>query len=167
MTPARRTERIRTAVGPAVLRLAVAAIFVGHGAQKLFGLWGGAGLAGTADQFAAIGLSPPAILAVVFGVVEFAGGVMLGLGAFTSGIAPLVALDPIVLAWKTSLFQGFFINWSLAPGVSHGVEYHLVLVAALVCLALTGAGAVSVDGYRHRSAEAAAAGLARIRAGKV
>lgn len=154
-------------MGPAVLRLAVAAVLIGHGAQKLFGLWGGAGLDGTAAQFALLGLSPPAVLALVFGVVELAGGVVLVLGAYTSWVAPVLALDPLVFVWKIHVYNGFFLNWTLTPGVGHGVEYHLLLVAALVCLAFTGGGAVSVDAWRHRSAEAAAAGLARIRAGKV
>lgn len=156
-----------TGVGPAVLRLAVAAVFIGHGAQKLFGLWGGAGLDGTAAQFATLGLSPPAILAIAFGVVELAGGVMLVLGAYTSWVAPVLALDPLVFVWKIYVFNGFFLNWALTPGVGHGIEYHLLLVAALIALAFTGAGGISVDALRHRSAEAAAAGLARIRAGKV
>jgi len=154
-------------VGPAVLRLAVATAFIGHGAQKLFGLWGGAGLAGTADQFAALGLAPPLAIATLVAGVEFAGGVMLLLGAFTAWVTPLLVLDRLVLAWKSHLLNGFFLNWSLTPGVGHGYEYHLVLVAALVCLAFTGAGGFSVDGWRRHSAEAAAAGLARIRAGKV
>jgi len=154
-------------VGPAVLRLAVAAVFIGHGAQKLFGLWGGPGLDGTAAELALLGLSPPAALAMVFGVAELAGGVLLVLGAYTSWVAPVLALDPLVFVWKIHAFNGFFINWSLTPGVGHGVEHHVLLVAALVSLAFTGGGAVSVDAWRCRSAEAAAAGLARIRAGKV
>ena len=154
-------------MGAAVLRLAVAAAFIGHGAQKLFGLWGGAGLDGTAAQFALLGLSPPAILALVFGVVELGGGVLVALGAYTSWVAPVLALDPLVFVWKVHIHNGFFLNWDLTPGVGHGVEHHLLLVAALIALAFTGGGAISVDAWRHRSAEAAAAGLARIRAGKV
>ena len=82
-------------------------------------------------------------------------------------MAPLLALDLLVVAWKAYLFNGFFLNWTLTPGVGHGIEYHVVLVAALVCLMITGPGAFSVDGWRRRAEEAAAAGLARIRAGKV
>lgn len=154
-------------MGAAVLRLAVAAVFVGHGAQKLFGLWGGAGLDGTAAEFALLGLSPPTLMALVFGVGELAGGALLALGAYTSWIAPVLVLDPLVFVWKIHVYNGFFLNWRLAPGTGHGLEYHLLLVAALVSLTFTGGGAVSVDAWRRRAAEAAAAGLARIRAGKV
>ncbi len=154
-------------MGPAILRLAVSAVFIGHGAQKLFGLWGGGGLAATSDFLASLGLGPAGPLALVFGVVELAGGLLLLAGAYTRWVAPLLAIDLVAVAWKAYLFNGFFLNWTLTPGAGHGFEYHLVLVAALVCLMFTGPGAFSVDAYRRRSAEAAAAGLARIRAGKV
>ena len=67
--------------GPAVLRLAIGAVFVAHGAQKLFGVWGGGGLAGTAAFFGQLGLTPAYPLAVLVGLVEFAGGLMLIAGA--------------------------------------------------------------------------------------
>jgi len=145
----------------------VAAVLVGHGAQKLFGLWGGAGLDGTAAHFALLGLSPPAVLALAFGVMELAGGVLLVLGAYTSWVAPILVLDPVFFVWKVHIYNGFFINWALAPDVGHGIEFHVLLMACLISLSFTGAGTFSVDAWRRRSAEAAAAGLARIRAGKV
>jgi putative oxidoreductase len=154
-------------VGPAILRLALSAVFLGHGAQKLFGFWGGGGLAATASFLASLGLGPAGPLALVFGVVELAGGLLLLAGAYTRWVAPLLVVDLAVVAWKAYLVNGFFLNWTLAPGVGHGIEYHVVLVAALICLMFTGPGAISVDAWRHRAEEAAAAGLARIRAGKV
>jgi uncharacterized membrane protein YphA (DoxX/SURF4 family) len=51
----------------------------------------------------------------------------------------------------------------MTPGVGHGVEYNLVLIAALLCLTLIGPGAFSVDHRRERSAAAYAAGRARLR----
>jgi putative oxidoreductase len=154
-------------VGPAILRLALSAVFIGHGAEKLFDLWGGGGLAATAAFLASLGLQPAGPLALVLGVVELAGGLLLLAGAYTRWVAPLLALDLLAVAWKAYLFNGFFLNLDAAPGVGHGFEYQLVLVAALVCLMITGPGAFSVDGWRRRAREAAEAGLARIRAGKV
>jgi putative oxidoreductase len=56
--------------GPTVLRVVVGATFVAHGAQKLFGSWGGGGLAGTAASFDSLGLSPGYPLAVAVGLTE-------------------------------------------------------------------------------------------------
>jgi putative oxidoreductase len=155
------------AFGPAVLRLGLGAIFLAHGAQKLFGMWGGGGLSGTAAFFEQIGLAPAMPLAVLAGVVEFAGGLMLLAGAFTPVAALVLTLDMVVAIWKVHAVHGFFLDWSRAPDAGFGYEFNLALIAGLLCLALTGPGAVSVDGHRERSAEALAAGRARLRAGKV
>jgi putative oxidoreductase len=145
--------------GPAVLRLVIGAIFVAHGAQKLFGVWGGAGIEGTTAFFAQVGLSPAMPLAVAVGVVEFVGGLMLILGAFTLFASLALTIAMAAAIWKVHLANGFFL-----PG---GYEFNLALIGALVSLMLTGPGALSIDGQRARSAEAAAAGRARLRAGKV
>lgn len=153
--------------GPAILRLAVGAVFIGHGAQKLFGVWGGAGPGGTAAFFSQLGVSPAYPLALLVGVVELIGGLMLVLGAFTLVAAFALAVDMGVALWKAHLQSGFFLNWGMTPGRGQGYEFHLVIIAALAALMLTGAGALSIDGRRARSAEAEAAGRARLRAGKV
>ena len=62
------------AYGPAILRVMVGAMFMAHGAQKLFGMFGGAGLAGTAAGFDASGLAPGFPLAVAVGIVDAAAG---------------------------------------------------------------------------------------------
>ena len=153
--------------GPAVLRLAIGAVFVAHGAQKLFGIWGGGGLAGTAAFFGQLGLTPAYPLALLVGLIEFAGGLMLIAGALTLYVALALALNMLVAIWKVHLANGFFLNWSMVAGQGHGYEFNLALIGALVSLMLTGPGAFSVDGQRARSAEAEAYGRARLRAGKV
>jgi putative oxidoreductase len=153
--------------GLAVLRVITGAVFIAHGAQKLFGIWGGGGLSGTEAYFAQIGLAPSFALAVLAGLTEFIGGVALVVGAFTVVAASLLTLMMLVAMWKVHLVNGFFMNWGMTPGVGHGVEYNLVLIGALVCLILTGPGALSIDWRRARSAEALAAGRARLRAGNV
>jgi putative oxidoreductase len=153
--------------GPAVLRLVVGAVFVAHGAQKLFGVWGGSGLSGTAAYFGQAGLAPAHPLAVIVGGAEFVGGLLLIAGAFTFAAALVLVIDMVVATWKIHLPSGFFINWALAPGRGHGYEFTLTLIGALACLTLTGPGALSIDGWRARSAEYEAYGRARVRAGKV
>lgn len=145
--------------GPAVLRLIIGAIFVAHGAQKLFGVWGGAGIEGTTGFFTQLGLSPAMPLAITVGVVEFVGGLMLIGGAFTLIASLALTATMTVAVWKVHLAAGFFL-----PA---GYEFNLALVGALASLMLTGPGALSIDGQRERSAESHAAGRARLRAGKV
>ena len=155
------------AYGLAVLRLVVGVVFIAHGAQKLFGIWGGDGLAATAGQFEQLGLRPSYALAVLVGVVEFGGGLMLMAGALTPVVSLALVVTMAVAIWKVHGANGFFINWANTPGQGHGFEYNLLLIGALGALALGGPGAFSHDGHRARSAEAEAAGRARLRAGKV
>jgi putative oxidoreductase len=145
--------------GPAVLRLAVGTIFIAHGAQKLFGIWGGPGLSGTAAFFGQLGLGPGYPLALLVGIVELGGGLMLIAGALTLVAALALSVNMGVAIWKVHLPGGFFLPASY--------EYNIVLIGALISLMLTGPGAVSIDRWRARSAEAEAYGRARLRAGKV
>jgi putative oxidoreductase len=153
--------------GPAVLRLAVGVIFAAHGAQKLFGIWGGGGPSATAAFFNQLGLTPAYPLAIFVGLVELAGGLLLIAGAFTLATSAVLVLNMLVAVWKVHLPSGFFLNWTNAPGLGHGYEFNLILIAALVALMLMGAGALSVDEWRLRSSESLAAGRARLRSGGV
>jgi putative oxidoreductase len=153
--------------GLLILRLGLSAVFIGHGAQKLFGIWGGGGLTAMAGTFQGLGLVPAFPLALLVGVTEFFGGLCLALGAFVRVAAAALATVMAVAIWKVHYANGFFINWYMRPGVGHGFEFNLTLIAGLVCVILMGAGALSVDGFRERSAESEAAGRARLRNSKV
>jgi putative oxidoreductase len=155
------------AYGPTVLRVTLGVVFVAHGAQKLFGVWGGGGPAGTAAFFQQLGLSPAYLLALFVGLVEFIGGLCLVGGAYTLVSAAVLLADMLVAVWKVHLANGFFLNWTMTPGVGHGYEFNLVIVGGLICLILTGPGALSVDARRAQYAESEAAGRARLRAGNV
>lgn len=148
-----------TPYGPAALRLCVGAVFLAHGAQKLFGAWDGLGLTGTTAFFTTLGLPYPYPLAILVGVTEFAGGALLILGGLTRWVALALAITMAVAVWKVHYINGFFLN---SPR-GQGVEYTLVLIGALLCLMLTGPGAFSVDEWRDSSAEAMRAGRARAR----
>ena len=149
--------------GPAVLRLCVGAVFVAHGAQKLLGVWGGLGLAGTAAFFTTLGLTPAYPFAILAAVTELVGGVLLILGLGARWVALALAIDMGVAVYKVHYANGFFLNWGLVPGKGHGYEFNMVLVGALLCLMLAGPGALSLDEWRNRSEEAARAGRARAR----
>jgi putative oxidoreductase len=145
--------------GPAVLRLAIGAVFVAHGAQKLFGVWGGGGLSGTAEFFAHVGLAPAYPLALLVGLVEFGGGLLLLFGALTLFAALILVVNMAVAIWRVHLDAGFFLP--------NGYEFNVALTGALVSLMLTGPGAFSFDEWRARSAETEAYGRARLRSGHV
>lgn len=157
-----------TSLGLALLRLALAIVFVAHGANKLFGLFAGpgigpGGLAHTAEYFASVHLQPANALALAAALAQLAGGLLIGIGFFTrwAAVAGLVYLG--VGMWKVHWQWGLFLNWTGTPGRGQGVEYSIVLAAALACLMLTGPGDFSFDGRRASYKASKAAGRARLR----
>lgn len=155
-------------LGLALLRLALATVFIAHGANMLFGVGAGPGIGAggldlTTQTFAANGLAPAFPLAVTVGVVELAGGVLLAIGWFTRIVAPLLSVVILVAVWKTQWAYGFFLNWLGAADRGQGYEYSLLLIGALACLALTGAGEWSIDGRREAAHASQQAGRARLR----
>lgn len=150
--------------GATFLRLALGAVFVAHGAQKLFGLWGGPGLSGMSRMLGQLGFNQYTYpLAILVALTEFFGGLLLIVGAATMWAALALIVEMGVAAYKVHWPNGFFLNWSVTPGRGHGIEFSVVLIAALLSLVLTGPGALSFEDRRHRSREARAAGRARAR----
>ena len=121
-----------------VLRVVVGLLFVGHGAQKLFGVFGGGGLEGTAGMFDSIGLRPGWLHARAAGTAEFAGGALLALGLFT----------PFAAAALIGVMTAAVITVHLPNGIwnsNQGYEFNLVLTAVVFALAGIGAGGWSLD----------------------
>ncbi len=121
-----------------VLRLVVGLTFAAHGAQKLFGAFGGGGIDGTAGMFDQIGLRPGRLHGWAAASTEFFGGLAIALGIVTP--VPAAALIAVMTAavLTVHLKNGFF-------NTNQGFEFNLVLVAALFALAGIGAGAWSLD----------------------
>jgi len=156
-------------VGLLVLRLALAAVSIAHGAHILFGTFGGpgsgvgpGGLTQTAAQFNAMSL-PGSAMAILAGVAELVGGILIGAGFLTRWAAFALAAFTAMLSWKSQWPWGFFLNWVGEPGRGHGIEFSIVLIAGLVCLTLTGGGDYSIDGRKTKRQSYAAAGRARLR----
>ena len=149
-----------------MLRWAVGAVFVAHGLLKLIPIWGSSPATAVA-LLESVDVTPAYPLTLAVGGLELLCGMVLIAGAYTPWVTLVLAADTAISTWKVHLANGFFLNWTLEPGVGHGYEYHLLLLAALVCLMFTGPGAASVDVGRVRSAEAAASARARLRAGSV
>jgi len=130
---------------PLLLRVTLGVIFFAHGAQKVLGWYGGSGWAGTM-QFFTQALHIPAPLAVLAFLTEFLGGAFLIVGLFTRWAALLLAGEMVVATLLVHLKSGFFMNWTNAPNVGHGIEYNLALVGASLALVLAGGGRFSLDG---------------------
>jgi putative oxidoreductase len=120
------------------VRLAAGVIFTAHGAQKLFGWFGGYGLEGTAGWMSSIGLEPGYLLALMAGSAEFFGGLFLILGLLVRPSAIVLALTMVVAIVTVHLEHGLFMS-------NNGYEFALALLAISVGLAFRGAGSVSLD----------------------
>jgi putative oxidoreductase len=125
-------------LAPLALRLAGGAIFVAHGAQKLFGAFGGYGLEGTGQFFDSVGLSPGYLMALLAGAAEFFGGLALILGLLVRPAAASLAFAMLVAIFSVHFSKGFFMD-------KGGYEYALALLAVSVSLVFSGAGRASLD----------------------
>jgi putative oxidoreductase len=126
------------ALGLLVVRVVVGLLFMGHGAQKLFGVFGGHGLEGTGGFFGSLGLRPAKPMAAMAGFAEFAGGALLALGLITP-VAGLLLTATMVTAIATVHFAKGI--WS----TEGGYEYNLVLMAIVFAIVAVDAGSWSLD----------------------
>lgn len=126
-------------LGLLVLRLVIGLLFVGHGAQKLFGSFGGAGIEGTAGFFENnLGLRPGRLHAWAGGLAEFGGGLLFALGLLT----PLAAAA-IIAVMTTAVITVHAKNGIWVT--EQGFEYNLVMGAVAFALAAVGPGKWSFD----------------------
>lgn len=148
------------AIGLLLLRLAVGFTLAAHGAQKLFGWFGGPGLDVTGQHMAGLGFVPGRRHALTAGLVEVAGGVLLALGFLTPVAATVVFAVMLVAGVSVHAKHGFF----LATG---GYEYTLVLGLAGLAVAFTGPGALSIDALLGYSASGVLPGMTALVAGLI
>lgn len=135
-----RTDASRTGL---LLRLTLALVIFPHGAQKLFGWFGGFGFDGTISYLTqTVGL--PAIVALLVVAIESFGAIALALG-FLGRVAAAGIAAVMVGAVLTSHLQfGFFMNWTGAQA-GEGFEYHLLALAIAAAIMIRGSGWLSVD----------------------
>jgi putative oxidoreductase len=123
--------------GLLVARLVFGIVMAAHGTQKLFGWFGGYGIAGTGGFFESLGFRPGRVLAVAAGLGETASGLLLASGLF-GPIGPAVMLSVMIVASSLHWNNGLF-------AMNNGIEVPLLYSASAVALAFTGYGAYSID----------------------
>ena len=123
---------------PLAVRIPVGIIFVAHGAQKLFGWFGGYGLEGTGQWMGSLGLNPGTLMALLAGSAEFFGGLALLFGVLVRPAAAALAFAMLVAIFSVHIGNGLFMD-------KNGYEFGLALLAASVSLLISGAGRLSVD----------------------
>ena len=135
-----------------ILQLGVGLTFAAHGAQKLFGWWGGPGLAGWEGAMQRMGFRPARLFAVISAGIELVGGLLLAVGFLTPLVAAVLVAQVVVIIGQVHWQHGFFNTKS-------GFEFPLILGLGAVAVALGGPSAISVDGALGWAVDPALRGL--------
>jgi putative oxidoreductase len=126
------------AYGLLLLRVVLGSIMAAHGAQKLFGWWGGPGMSGTAGMCSSLAYRSPFLMACGLALAEFGGGLSLATGFLT----PLGALAVTVVM----LNAVYLIHWPKGFFTGNGgYEFNLLIAASAIALVATGPGRFSID----------------------
>lgn len=124
-------------VGLLILRVVVGLLLAGHGAQKLFGWFGGYGLEGTAGWLGSLGFRPARLWAFLAGLAELGGGLLLALG-FLTPLGSLGIMASMLMAMAK-------VHWPRVWVTENGIEHPLVNAAVAFVLGLLGPGVYALD----------------------
>ncbi len=132
------TDPATLGTGLLLARLILGVLMVGHGTQKLFGWFGGYGIAGTAGFFEQLGFRPARLFVVTAAITEALSGILIALGLL-GPVGPALLLSVMIVAavsvhWKNGIFA-----------TANGIEVPLLYATAAVALAFTGYGLFSLD----------------------
>lgn len=126
------------AMGLLLARIVLGSLMAAHGSQKLFGWFGGHGLAATAGMFDTLGFRPGRLFATVAAATEFVSGLLV-VGGLLGPVGPALMISVmIVAAASVHLRNGLFAT-------RNGIEVPLLYATGAAALALTGPGAYSLD----------------------
>ncbi|MDE3181356.1 MAG: DoxX family protein [Acidobacteriota bacterium] len=126
-----------------IMRLALGVVFFAHGAGKMLGWWGGVGFANTMGYFTHF-MHIPAPFAFLVICAEFFGGLGLLVGFLSRIAAFSLFVDMLVALFLVHIHYGFFMNWQ-GTKRGEGFEYHILALALLFAILVSGGGALSVD----------------------
>lgn len=130
-----------------IARVVVGAVIFAHGAQKLFGWFGGKGWSGTMHFFTEWGF--PALLVALLILTESIGMLLLMVGFAGRFWATLLSVVMIVAVIKANHYRWFFMNW-YAERRGEGFEYHLLVLGLALIVMLAGSGRWSIDRWLMR-----------------
>ena len=128
-------------LGVPLIRFGAGMTLMPHGAQKLFGAFGGGGIEGTTKFFASAHIEPAGFLAVLVGCTEFFGGLMLAFGLLTRFAAGAIAIQMGYIVFILLWHNGYF----LTPRSTGGFEFALLWGVCALGFALAGGGRYSLD----------------------
>lgn len=111
-----------------------------HGAQKLFGWFGGYGLKGTGGWMESLGLKPGVMMALMAGLAELIGGLLFTLGLLTPLAGIMIAATMVMAIVKVHAPNGYWAT-------QNGYEYNLTLIAVVIGIALIGPGQYALDAF--------------------
>lgn len=127
-----------------IARLALGLVIFPHGAQKLFGWFGGYGFSGTMGYFTGtVGL--PWIVAFLVIIIEFFAALFLIFGFVTKLAAFGIIVNFLGALFLVHIHNGFFMNWNMQPNKGEGFEYFILLFGLAIISLIAGGGKASVD----------------------
>jgi putative oxidoreductase len=124
--------------GLLLLRVVLGSIMAAHGAQKLFGWWGGPGMSGTAGMCSSLAYRSPFLMACGLALAEFGGGLSLAAGLLTPLGALAVTVVMLNAVYLIHWPKGFFSG-------NGGYEFNLLIAASAIALVAAGPGRFSID----------------------
>lgn len=133
---------LETDLGLLIIRLVVGLTFAAHGAQKVFGVWGGPGMVGWTGAMEHMGFRPARYWAMASAWVELGAGIALAAGILTPFAAAALVGHSIVIILKVHWQKGFWNS-------KGGIEFPLVLLGGAAGILLVGPGGLSFDGLVH------------------
>jgi putative oxidoreductase len=132
------TPVISTDLALALARAVVGLVVVAHGAQKVFGAWGGPGITGWTQAMTRMGMRPAKPWAYLTSLVELAGGIALAVGFLIPIVAAVMTMQLVVAIQRAHWAKGFFNS-------KGGIEFTLTLASITALNGVAGPGTYSVD----------------------
>ena len=132
-----------------IARLTLGLVVFPHGAQKLFGWFGGNGFANTMNAFTTH-MNLPWLIAFLVIVIESIGALCIIAGFATRFWAIAMFINFLGIILTAHIKYGFFMNWNMLPDAHEGYEFHLLIIGLCIILIVVGGGKWSLDAAMHR-----------------